>query len=26
LKKYEEALPPKDGRRTLIDAWLAGEK
>ncbi len=22
LKKYEEALPPRDGRRALIDAWL----
>jgi hypothetical protein len=23
LKKYEEALPDRDGRRALIDAWLA---
>jgi hypothetical protein len=26
LKKYLESLPPRDGRRTLIDAWLSGEK
>ena len=26
VKKYLDSLPPKDGRRTLIDAWLAGEK
>lgn len=26
LKKYLESLPPKDGRRPLIDAWLSGEK
>jgi hypothetical protein len=26
LKKYEEALPAKDGRRALIDAWLSPER
>jgi hypothetical protein len=26
LKQYLDGLPPKDGRRTLIDAWLSGEK
>jgi hypothetical protein len=25
LRKYEDALPPRDGRRALVDAWL-GEK
>lgn len=26
LKKYEESLPPRDGRRALIDAWLSPER
>lgn len=26
VKKYLDGLPPKDGRRTLIEAWLSGEK
>ena len=26
LKNYEEALPAKDGRRALIDAWLSPER
>lgn len=25
LKKYEDALPPRDGRRAVIDAWLSPE-
>lgn len=26
LKKYEDALPPRDGRRAIIDAWLSPER
>lgn len=26
LKAYEDALPPRDGRRALIDAWLSPDR
>lgn len=26
LKKYEDALPQRDGRRAIIDAWLSPER
>jgi len=26
LKKYEDSLPPRDGRRAIIDAWLSPER